>query len=81
MKTTKCEAGCGARTTAAGGICRTCQSKRFHARKDIETGRVNVEEVGGGWWIFSKTGVVGKDTKDAAIRAYINGERAEESTT
>jgi hypothetical protein len=81
MKTTKCEAGCGTRTMAAGGICRTCQSKRFRARKDVDTGAVIVDEMAGGWWIWSKTGevlVMDKSSKDAAVRAYIDGERAEE---
>ncbi len=72
---------CGARTTACSGICRTCQSKRFHARKDVETGNVIVDEMAGGWWIWSKTGevlVMDKPSKDAAIRAYVTGERAEQ---
>lgn len=81
MKTTRCEGGCGARTTASGGVCRTCQSKRFHARKDVDTGAVIVDEMAGGWWIWAKNGevlVMDKPSKDAAIRAYINGERAED---
>jgi len=82
MKTTKCEAGCGARTAASGGICRTCQSKRFHARLDVERGNVIVDEIAGGWWIWSKYGEVllmDKPSRAAAIRAYISGERADEA--
>lgn len=78
-ETGKCEM-CGERTRASGCYCRSCQSKRHHARKDVESGNVTVDEVAGGWWIWSKSGevlVMDKPTKDAAIMAYIGGERAE----
>ena len=72
---------CGERTRASGCYCRTCRSKRFHARKDVETGNVIVDEMVGGWWIWAKNGevlVMDKPSKDDAVRAYINGERAED---
>ncbi len=73
---------CGERTRASGPHCRGCQSKRHHARKDVESGNVIIDETcPGSWWIFSKTGVVlvmDKPSRDAAIQAYVDGERAEE---
>lgn len=82
MNKTTCRGGCGVRTAASWGICRACKSKRFHARKDVEEGIVVVDEIAGGWWIWSKFGevlVMDKPSRDAAVRAYINGERAEEA--
>lgn len=73
--------GCGARTTASGGYCRTCQSMRHHALKRIEKEHLIVDTAGGGWWIWDQKGnvlVTGKDTKWDAINALAFGEEINE---
>jgi hypothetical protein len=76
MKTTRC-AGCGERTTASGLYCRTCQSKRHHARKDVKAGRFIVDQAGGAWWVWTAKGevvVIGKDTMEAAFDGLAHGD-------
>lgn len=69
--------GCSERTTASSGVCRTCQSKLFHARKAVDEGKVLLDQAGGAWWVWDRKGnvlVVGKDSKQAAIRALAFGD-------
>lgn len=69
-KTSRCE-GCGNRCRAYR-LCRTCKSKCFHARKQIEARGLIVDQAGGGWWIWDAKGevlVIGRDTRIAALLA------------
>lgn len=76
MKNEKCS-GCGTRTQAAGLFCRSCKSKRHHARKDIEEGKFIIDIAGGSWWVWTNKGetvVVGKDTKEQAFHCLVHGD-------
>lgn len=77
----KCS-GCGSRTTASSGICQTCKSVAFHARKRIEKEGLLVDQAGTSWWVWDKKGevlVIGKESKEAAILALGRGEEVEET--
>lgn len=71
-KSTKCT-WCGARTSnVLTGRCRTCKAAHRRAWKRIEAEGLIVDEAGGAWWVWTKSGdtlVIGEPTKDAAIRA------------
>jgi hypothetical protein len=69
--------GCGERTTASGPYCRTCQSKRFHARQDIKAGKYILDQVGGAWWVWTDKGevvVIGRETKELAFHCLAHGD-------
>lgn len=68
--------GCGTRTAASAGYCRSCKSTRHHAFERIKSEGLVVDEAGGAWWIWNKKGdvlVMGEPTKSAAINALAFG--------
>ena len=74
-------AACGQKTSASGSFCRTCRSKRFHARKRIEREGLIVDQAGGSWWVWDRKGevlVMGKPTKDEAINALALGDETDD---
>jgi len=75
-ETGRCE-GCGERTRASGCFCRSCQSKRHHARKDVEAGKYLIDLAGGSWWVWTDKGevvVIGKSTKQQAFNCLAHGD-------
>jgi len=72
----RCE-GCGERTKASGAYCRTCTSKRFHARQDLKSGKFIIDLAGGSWWAWTDKGevlVIGKKTKEEAFNCLVHGD-------
>lgn len=72
---------CGARTTASGGYCQTCKSKRHHAGERIKREGLIVDQAGGSWWIWDAKGgvlVMGQPTKGAAINALAFGDEVDD---
>ena len=68
--------GCGKRTTA-WRECQACQKLIRDAQQLIEDEDLIVDEAGGRWWIWDRSGevvVTGKLTRADAIRALAYGE-------
>jgi hypothetical protein len=73
---TRCKA-CGSRTTASGGYCQSCKSKRHHGYKRIKDEHLLLDEAGGAFWIWNSRGdviVTGKPTAAAAVIALVEGD-------
>ena len=73
-RTARCQ-GCGGRTCAAGGICRTCKFTHRRAYRRIKAEGLILDQAGGAWWVWDPKGavlVIGRPTRFAAQLALIN---------